>query len=101
MRAVELLWFQGCPNHLEARRVLAEVISEVASGTPIVDVDATDQAVAAQLRFPGSPTIRVDGRDVEPGYLDSGDYAPRCRLYRTPNGLSAIPDRTWIQDALR
>lgn len=42
---------------------------------------------AASVRFPGSPTIRINGRDVDPGYVDSGDYTPRCRLYRTSDGL--------------
>ncbi len=101
MRAVELLWFSDCPNHADARRMLAEVIGEVAPGTPIADIDASDPTVAAQLRFPGSPTIRVDGRDVEPGHADPGDYTPRCRLYRTASGLRGLPERGWIEDALR
>ncbi len=101
MRAVELLWFSDCPNHADARRMLAEVIGEVAPGTPIADIDASDPTVAAQLRFPGSPTIRVDGRDVEPGHADPGDYTPRCRLYRTASGLGGLPERGWIEDAVR
>lgn len=98
---VELLWFADCPNHVAARSLLAEIIAEVAPGTPIRDVDATDPAVAARLRFPGSPTIRVDGRDVDPAYVDPGDYTPRCRLYHTAAGLRGLPERRWIEDALR
>ncbi len=98
---VELLWFADCPNHVAARSLLAEVIAEIAPGTPIRDVDATDPAVAARLRFPGSPTIRVDGRDIDPAYVDPGDYTPRCRLYRTAAGLRGLPERRWIEDALR
>jgi len=99
--AVELLWFSECPNHLTARRLLQDVIAEVAPGTPVDDVDATDPAVAELIRFPGSPTIRVDGRDVDPKFADSGDYTPRCRLYRTSEGLRGVPERRWIVDALR
>jgi len=98
---VELLWFSQCVNHPAARAMLGEVIAEVAPGTPIRDLDATDPAIAAKLRFPGSPTIRVDGRDVDPAYVDPGDYTPRCRLYRTSNGLRGLPERSWIEDALR
>ncbi len=97
----ELLWFSDCPNHLAARAMLEEVIAEVAPGTPIRDIDATDPATAVRVRFPGSPTIRVDGRDVDPGYIDPGDYTPRCRLYRTSAGLGGLPERSWIEDALR
>ena len=100
IRAVELLWFQGCANHPAARLMLEEVIGEVAPGTPIKDVDATDPVVAQRLRFPGSPTIRIDGRDIDPSFTDPGDYTPRCRLYRTSSGLKGLPDRGWIADAL-
>lgn len=100
MTQVELLWFEGCANHPAARQMLEEVIAAVAPGTPIHDVDATDPAVAEQVLFPGSPTIRVDGRDVDPTYADPGDYTPRCRLYRTSAGLRGLPERDWIVDAL-
>ena len=98
---VELLWFSDCPNHAAARRMHEEVIAEVAPGTPIRDVDATDPVDAERIRFPGSPTIRVDGRDVDPTYTDPGDYTPRCRLYRTSAGLRGLPERGWLLDALR
>lgn len=80
--------------------MLEEVIAEVAPGIPIKDVDATDPAVAEQVRFPGSPTIRVDGRDVDPTYSDPRDYTPRCRLYLTSAGLRGLPERKWIVDAV-
>jgi hypothetical protein len=98
---VEFLWFAGCPDHESACRLLDEVIAEVAPGTPVESIDAGDPAVAARLRFPGSPTIRVDGRDVEPGYEDAGDYAPRCPLFKTADGLRGVPPRAWIEAALR
>ena len=99
-REVELLWFEGCANHPAARQMLEGVLAEVAPGTPIKDVDATDPVVAARLRFPGSPTIRIDGRDIDPTYIDPGDYTPRCRLYRTSAGLKGLPERGWIAVAL-
>ncbi len=100
-RRVELLWFADCANHSAARRMLEEVIAERAPGTPIIDVDASDPVTAEHLRFPGSPTIRVEGLDVDPTYADPGDYTPRCRLYRTSDGLRGLPERSWIEDALR
>lgn len=97
---IELLWFDDCPNHESARALLKDVIANLAPGTPIVDIDATDASVAARVCFPGSPTIRVGGHDVQPGFVDSGDYTPRCRLYRTESGLRGVPDRAWIEAAL-
>ena len=98
---VELLWFSECPNHAAARAMLEEVIAEVAPGTAIRDIDASVADVAASTRFPGSPTVRVDGRDIDPVFTDPGDYTPRCRLYRTSTGLRGLPERDWIVTALR
>jgi hypothetical protein len=98
---VEFLWFQDCPNHEAARAILHEVIDEVAPGTTVSDIDATDPDVAKSHRFPGSPTIRVDGLDVDPAFIDTGDYTPRCRLFRSVLGIARVPERRWIEDALR
>ena len=98
---VELLWFQDCPNHRAARVLIEEVLREHAPGTVVHDIDATDPVVARRHRFPGSPTIRVDGRDVDPSFREPDDYTPRCRLYRTAAGLRGIPERTWIEGAVR
>ncbi len=101
MAKVQLLWFDGCPNYVSARALLAEVISDMAPGTPIEDIDASDPTVAAAHRFPGSPTIRIDGQDIDPGFRDPGDYTPACRVYWTPEGPRGVPPRAWIEDALR
>jgi hypothetical protein len=98
---VELLWFAECPNHAAARRLLTNALAELAPGTVIDDVDATDPAVALIRRFPGSPTIRINGEDVDPSFRDPGDYTPRCRLYWTSDGLRGLPERAWIDAALR
>ncbi len=97
---VGLPWFQDCPNHPAARALLGELLGELAPGTTVEDIDATDLAVAERHRFPGSPTIRVNGRDVDPSFQDPGDYTPRCRLYRTSAGLGGLPERAWIEAAI-
>ena len=98
---VELLWFRDCPNHAAARAMLRDVLDELAPGTTIHDIDATDPIVAERYRFPGSPTIRVDGRDVDASFQDPGDYTPRCRLYRTADGLRGLPERGRVEAAVR
>ena len=99
--SVELLWFSDCPNHAAASQMLIELVPVHAPGAVIRLIDATDAATATALRFPGSPTIRVDGVDIDPSFVDPGDYTPRCRLYRTAEGLSGLPDPKWIEVALR
>jgi hypothetical protein len=77
--------------------LLDELLGELAPGTPVHEIDATDPGVATRHRFPGSPTIRVDGQDVDPSFRDPGEYTPRCRLYRTAGGLGGLPQRDWIE----
>jgi hypothetical protein len=98
---VDLLWFEDCPNHAAARAMVRDVVGELVPEAVIDDIDATDPAVAQRHRFPGSPTIRIDGRDVDPSFEDPGDYTPRCRLYRTSAGIGGLPERAWIAEALR
>ena len=76
---VELLWFADCPNHAAARGLLSDALAELAPGTVIADVDATDPAVALLHRFPGSPTIRINEGGVDPAFRDPGDYTPDVR----------------------
>ena len=51
-------------------------------------------------KFPRSPTVRINGIDVELGCINSGEYSLRCRLYRTAEGLSGLPEPAWIERAL-
>ncbi|HUY98766.1 MAG TPA: hypothetical protein VMU89_00345 [Thermomicrobiaceae bacterium] len=100
MIEIEFLWFSDCPNHAAARALLVDVLKARGLDVPIRDVDATAPAIAQRLRFPGSPTIRVNGTDVMPGFRDPGDYTPRCRVYHTAAGLRGVPERGWIEAAV-
>jgi hypothetical protein len=59
-----------------------------------------DAEAAVEWGFLGSPTIRVDGRDVEPGASERTDVAFSWRVYRTENGFSGQPPEAWVRDAL-
>ena len=98
---VELLWFSDCPNHEAAEVMLREVMAELGVEAPIVRVQVEDEATGNAAVFPGSPTIRIDGRDVEPGWQPCEECTPRCRLYMTSAGLRGLPERQWITDAIR
>jgi hypothetical protein len=98
---VEFFWFRECPNHERARELLLAVLESRGLGRAVLrDIDASEPEVAVAHRFPGSPTIRIDGVDIEPDFEDPGDYTPRCRLYLTAPGYSGIPERTWIESAI-
>lgn len=81
------------------------LVERVAAGVrpkPTVDlVEVADLEAAARLRFLGSPTIRVDGRDVEPGADERREFVLSCRVYRSEGGAAGHPDESWIRAALR
>ena len=97
---VEVLTFEGCPHAEPALALVRRVIAESGIGATVRRVDVPDPEAAAANRFLGSPTIRVNGRDIEPGAGERDTYAVSCRVYRTEGGLKGEPDERWLRDAL-
>jgi hypothetical protein len=97
---VEILSFAGCPNHLGAIELVERLSREVGLEPEIRVLDVPDQDAAQRLRFLGSPTIRVGGRDVDPHAEERSDYALSCRVFRTEAGSAGEPDARWVRDAL-
>ena len=90
---IEVQWFEGCPNHRAAREILDEVLAARGVDASIESVEVPDLETGERVKFPGSPTIRIDCVDVDPEYEDTGDYTPRCRVYLTPDrgrGLAGV-----------
>jgi len=81
--------------------VLVERVSgELGLEPEIRLLTVTGTEAAKQLRFLGSPTIRVGGRDVDPHTQDRDDYALSCRVFRTDAGIVGQPEERWVRDAL-
>ena len=97
---VEILYFEGCPNHEAARVLVERVAAELHVEAEIDVVEVADADAATELRFLGSPTVRVNGRDVEPGADERGDFTLSCRVYRGERGFSGQPDAGWVRQAL-
>lgn len=97
---VELLYFDGCPNHEGALALVERVADELGLEPDIHLVNVPDFEAATRLRFLGSPTIRVGGRDVEPGADERSDYVFSCRVYRTEDGFARQPQESWVLEAL-
>ena len=98
---IEFLYWAGCPSHPEARALLDEVLAERDLSADVVVHEVTTHEEAERLAFPGSPTIRVDGRDVDPAGA-AGRAMLACRIYRFPDGrVSPVPTREQLEAALR
>lgn len=97
---VEFIFFEGCPNHEAARELVERVTGELGLQPEIRLIEVPDVETAERLRFLGSPTIRIDGRDIEPGADARAEFMLACRVYRTDSGFSGQPDERWLRDAL-
>ena len=97
---VEVLYFEGCPNHAALLAHLGELLAGSPVRADVTLVDVADDDAARRERFLGSPTVRVDGRDVEGGAETRTDFGLRCRLYRTPDGVRGTPPDAWVLAAL-
>ena len=96
---IELLYFDGCPGWKEAMAQLEEVLQEQGIQATVEPIDVTDNEEAQRLRFPGSPTVRVDGNDVEPGAPESG-FNMECRLYWVDGKPTGAPPRELLSRAI-
>ena len=97
---IELLYFAGCAHYEYARELVERAAADLGVEAQIELVEVPDVERAPALRFLGSPTVRVDGHDVEPGADERADFAFSCRLYRTRGGVSDLPNPIWIREAL-
>jgi hypothetical protein len=83
-----------------AVNVVERVVSEtgVLAEIEVVEVETLDEA--RTLLFPGSPTVRVDGRDVDRQPARNGSVSLDDRVYRTERGLAGWPDEEWVREAV-
>jgi hypothetical protein len=97
---VDVLYFEGCPNHVRARNLVETVLSEHGVIAEIRVVCVIDAADAEEKRFLGSPSVRIDGIDVDPSVSLVERFGMMCRIYRQAGSLSGVPPREMIEDAL-
>jgi hypothetical protein len=98
---VEILGFEDCPNVAPTRALVERVAGELALEPQLELIDVPDADAAARLRFLGSPSVRVNGVDVEPGADKRREHMFSCRVYHTRDGVAGKPSETWLRDALR
>jgi hypothetical protein len=98
---VELLTTPNCPHRDAAIALAVRVREQLCSAAEVRVIDIPDQPAAEQARFLGSPTIRVDGRDIEPGAEWQQEYVHACRLYQHEHSLRGLPEEDWLRQALR
>lgn len=89
---IDVLYFKGCPNFEAA----LDVIRSVSPDAVIEEIEIKTIDDAEKMQFLGSPTIRVDGVDIEPGARTRMDFGLSCRTYNR----KGVPSRELVEAAL-
>ena len=97
---IELLYFDGCLSYRRAEKTLREVLAKEGMEADVELVAVNSDEEARRLRFPGSPTIRVDGQDLFP-VRERENWSLGCRVYTTPEGLRGSPTAEMLREVLR
>jgi hypothetical protein len=97
---VEVLYVEHCPNFPAALALVQRVAAELGLDVQVRTTLIGDQAAAERAGFPGSPTVRVDGRDVDPDGELADEYTLECRLYWHQHHLAGYPQEHSVREAL-
>jgi hypothetical protein len=99
---IEFLFWEDCPSHPQAWKLLQEVLAEIDLEATVERVEVVTDEDAERWQFPGSPTIRVGGSDVDPTGASQMGTALTCRVYVLEDGrFSPVPSREMIRRALQ
>ncbi|HKJ09723.1 MAG TPA: hypothetical protein VKA76_11620 [Gammaproteobacteria bacterium] len=100
MCTVELIYDPDCPNIAAARRALMEAFGMAGQAAHWREWRRNDTQAPDYVRRFGSPTVLVDGLDVEPTAAAEGHGC--CRLYpAAAGGLRRAPAAALIAARLR
>lgn len=97
---IELLYFDTCPSYKIVLKSLEEIITEkkLDAGVEMIKIESDEDAL--KNRFLGSPSVKLNGRDIEPGTEKIKDFSMRCRLYLEDDEVNELPSKKMIQRAI-
>jgi hypothetical protein len=95
---IEFLYFENCAGHVPALSLLEQILLENNTVVSIEKIEVTSPEQAIQHRFLGSPSIRINGKDIE-GQEEASEYGLKCRIYQDTG--SGVPSEKSLRKALR
>ena len=98
---IEVLYFDGCPNHKLALERVRQVLAEEGLFAEVLEVNVSEPAIAQKVGFLGSPSIRVNGLDVEPEARRARAYGIMCRTYAVNGRIDGLPSHEMLRQAMR
>ena len=95
---IEFLYFKSCPGQKQALINLKAALRESKISADLVLIGVTSETEAEKVGFQGSPSIRVNGKDLD-GRNEGYSYG--CRIYRVDGKITPTPTKEFIQTKLR
>jgi hypothetical protein len=92
---VEIFYFEGCPNHKPAVERVRSVLMQQGISAELTEIEVPDAESAEAVGFLGSPTIRVNGLDIDPAARAAKQAGFACRHYS-----GGLPSEAMIRMAL-
>src|SRR5260370_1094371 len=98
---VQVLYFDGCPHYLPTVELVTETLRAQGIDAEVERVSVTTPEQAQSIAFLGSPTVRIDGLDVEPEARAQSGFGFGCRTYLDSSSRrTGLPSREMIQRAI-
>lgn len=98
---VELLYLRNCPHHGAALDLARDVLKDEGMAAELIETPISDFEEAIERRFPGSPTLRVNGQDIEDVPSERLAVGFACRTYLVDGISRGVPPRAWLERAIR
>src|SRR5580700_10833400 len=93
---IEVLYFKDCPSYVPSVARLKALLRQEGLPAEIAEIEVKDAATAKELKFIGSPTIRINGLDIDPDCRVATDWGFACQRY-----ADDLPSEEMIRAALR
>ena len=95
---ITILYFASCPNHEQTLKLVKQVLAEKHLTAQIQVIEVKEDEIY-KYHFLGSPTVQINGKDIEPARRDAKPVFS-CRFYQTKDGLSGVPPKELISAAI-
>ena len=97
---IELLFFEGCPSFEPTLILLNRVLHEERVNASVQQINVNTEEFVQKSRFLGSPSIRINGKDIEKEARTSTDFGQKCRIYDNAGSPSGVPPKSLIRNAV-
>jgi hypothetical protein len=94
---IEFLYFEQCPSYKQALANLKAALAETKAQADLKIINVRSEAQAERVAFQGSPSIRINGKDLD-GRDEGSSYG--CRIYQVGDKVTAVPSKEYIKARL-